>query len=87
MCTCRVKYEFRHKREVKASCTPKGNEMKIVLIADRGFGFGVLLTVHLRITLVDDQLDAQVLYFIIRLLQSSTCFEQRRAHHQKIKFY
>jgi len=26
-------------------------------------------------------------YFIIRLLQSSTCFEQRRAHHQEVKFY
>jgi len=24
-------------------------------------------------------------YFI--LLQSSTCFEQRRAHHQEFKFY
>jgi RNase P protein component len=33
-----VKYEFRVKREVKASFTQKGNEMKIVLIADRGFG-------------------------------------------------
>ena len=37
--------------------------------------FDVLLTVHLSITLVNDQLDAQFLYFIIRLLQSSTCFE------------
>ena len=27
------------------------------------------------LTLVNDQLDAQLLYFIIRLLQSSTCFE------------
>ena len=37
--------------------------------------------------LAKDQLDAQFLYFIIRLLQSSTCFEQRRAHHQEVKFY
>ena len=36
-------------------------------------------------TLVNDQLDAQIVYFIIRLLQSSTCFEQRRAHHQEVK--
>jgi len=43
--------------------------------------FNVLLTVHLSITLVNDQLDAQLLYFIIRLLHSSTCFEQHRAHH------
>jgi len=39
------------------------------------------------ITLVNDQLDAQFFYFIIRLLQSSTCFEQRRAHHQEVKLY
>ena len=49
--------------------------------------FNVLLTVHLSITLVNDQLDAQFFYFIIRLLQSSTCFEQRRAHHQEVKLY
>jgi len=49
--------------------------------------FDVLLTVHLRITLVNDQLDAQLLYFIICLLQSSTCFEQSLAHHQEVKLY
>ena len=37
------------------------------------------------ITLVNDQLDAQLLYFIIRLLQSSTCLKQRRTHHQEAK--
>ena len=42
---------------------------------------------NLSITLVNDQLDAQFFYFIIRLLQSSTCFEQRRAHHQEVKLY
>jgi len=47
----------------------------------------VLLTVHLRITLVNDQIDARFFYIIIRLLQSSTCFEQRRAHHQEVKLY
>ena len=47
--------------------------------------FDVLLTVHIGITTANDQLDAQLLYFIIRLLQSSTCFEQRRAHHQEVK--
>ena len=41
------------------------------------FFFNVLLTVHFSITLVNDQLVAQFFYFIIRLLQSSTCFEQR----------
>jgi len=46
-----------------------------------------LLTVHLSINLVNDQLDAQFFYIIIRLLQSSTCFEQRRAHHQEVKLY
>jgi hypothetical protein len=49
--------------------------------------FDVLLTVHLSIILGSDQLDAQILYFIISLLQSSTCFEQRRAHHQEVKLY
>ena len=49
--------------------------------------FDVLLTVHFSITLVNDQLDAQFFYFIIRLLQSSTCFEQRRAHHQEVSLY
>jgi len=47
----------------------------------------VLLTVHLCVSLVNDQLDAQFLYFIIRLFQSSTCLEQHRAHHQEAKFY
>ena len=51
------------------------------------FFFYVLLNVHLSITLVNDQLGAQFFYFIIRLLQSSTCFEQRRAHHQEVKLY
>jgi len=41
----------------------------------------------LMINLVNDQLDAQIFYFIILLLQSSACFEQRRAHHQEVKFY
>jgi hypothetical protein len=49
--------------------------------------FDVLLTVHLSIILANNQLDAQFLYFIISLLQSSTCFEQRRAHHQEVKLY
>jgi len=38
-------------------------------------------------SLVNDQLDAQFFYLIIRLLQSSTCFEQSRAHHQEVKLY
>jgi hypothetical protein len=49
--------------------------------------FDVLLTVHLHITLATDQLDAQLLYFTILLLQSSTCFEQRRAHYHEVKLY
>ena len=49
--------------------------------------FYVLLSVRLNINLVNDQLDAQIFYFIIRLLQSSTCFEQRHAHHQEVKLY
>jgi hypothetical protein len=37
--------------------------------------------------LASDQLDVQILCFIISLLQSSTCFEQRRAHHQEVKLH
>ena len=37
--------------------------------------------------LLNDQHDAQFFCFIIRLLQSSTCFEQRRAHHQEVILY
>jgi len=43
--------------------------------------------VHISINLVNDQLDAQFFYFIIRLLQSSTWFEQPRAHHQEVRLY
>jgi hypothetical protein len=48
--------------------------------------FDVSLTVHLSITLVNDQLDAQIL---IHLLQSSTytCFEQYLTHPQEVKLY
>jgi len=49
--------------------------------------FNVSLTVHLSINLGNDQLDTQLLNFIIRLLQPSTSFEQRRAHHQEVKLY
>jgi len=49
--------------------------------------FDILLTVHLSIILVNDQFDTQFLYFIISLLQFSTCFEQRRAHHQEVILY
>ena len=41
----------------------------------------------IRQTLVNNQLDAKSFYIIISLLQSSTCFEQRRAHHQEVKLY
>ena len=53
---------------------------------DVGYFFNILLTVHLGTTLGNDQLDALFLYFIIRLLQSSTCFEQRCAHHQEVNY-
>ena len=32
---------------------------------------------------VGDQLDTQF-FFVIRLFQASTCFEQTRAHHQEV---
>jgi len=39
------------------------------------------------LTVANDQLDGQFFHFIIRLLQSSTCFEQSRAHHQEVKLF
>ena len=45
----------------------------------------VSLTVHLSIILANDQLDAQ--FFLIPLLQSSTCLEQHLAHLQGVKLY
>ena len=40
---------------------------------------------QIQLTLVNEQLDAQFFYFNIRLLQSSTYFQQRCAHHQEVK--
>jgi len=40
------------------------------------FFFNIFLTVHFRIILVCDQLDAQFFFSIICLFESSTCFEQ-----------
>jgi len=45
--------------------------------------FNVSLTVHLSITLPNDQLDAQL--FLIHLLQSSTRFEQYLIHPQEVE--
>jgi hypothetical protein len=48
--------------------------------------FYVLLTAHLGIILVNNQLDAQF-FFLICLFQFSTCFEQPHAHHQGNQLY
>jgi hypothetical protein len=45
--------------------------------------FDVSLTVHLSITLANDQLDAQN----FNTLQSSTCFEQYLPHLQEVRLY
>ena len=47
----------------------------------------VLLTVHLSIILVINQLIAKKSCFIISLLYASTCFEHCCAHHQEVKLY
>ena len=49
--------------------------------------FDILLTVHLSIILATNQLNAQILVFVISLLYSSTCFEHYCAHHQDVKLY
>ena len=49
--------------------------------------FDVLLTVHLSIILVINQLDAQILYIIINLLYASTCFEHYVLIIRRSKLY
>ena len=49
--------------------------------------FEILLTVHLSIIMAIEQLNAQILIFLISLLYSSTCFEHWCAHHQEVKLY
>ena len=49
--------------------------------------FDIFLTVHLSIILVTDKLNAQILFFIISLLYSSTCFEHCCAHHHEVKLH
>jgi hypothetical protein len=46
--------------------------------------FYILLTVHLGIIVINNQLDAQFLLYIFRF---STCFEQPCAHHQGSQLY
>ena len=47
----------------------------------------VLLTVHLSISLDNDQPDAHLLYFTIRPLQSSTCFEHYMLIIRRLNFF
>ena len=49
--------------------------------------FDLTRGVSFQLTLVNDHPETQFFYFIIRLLQSSTCFEERCAHHQEVKLY
>jgi hypothetical protein len=46
--------------------------------------FYILLTVHLGVILVNNQLDA---LFYMYLFHFSTCFEQPSAHHQENQLY
>ena len=84
---------LHRKKRAKISCVPLARlrvSCEAVQVADKQtcighitsfLSFYVLLTLHRSLALVNDQLDTQFFYFIIHLLQSSTCFEQRRAHH------
>jgi hypothetical protein len=47
--------------------------------------FYILVTVHLGIILINNQLDAQ--HFCIYLFRFSTCFEQLCTHHQESQLY
>ena len=46
-----------------------------------------VLKYSVKIILAIDQLNAQILVFLISLLYSSTCFEHCCAHHQMVKLY
>jgi hypothetical protein len=63
-----------------------GNPRIVLLPAVEPRNLDDWLTVHRSITLVDFQLDAQILIYlhIIHLLNSSTCFEHYPAHLQKV---
>jgi hypothetical protein len=54
---------------------------KMILNLSNGFSIEEL------VSLGNDQLDTQLLYFTICLLQSSTRFQERHANHQEVKFY
>jgi hypothetical protein len=44
-----------------------------------------VLQYEIFIILATDQLNAQILVFLLSLLYSSTCFEHCCAHHQEVK--
>ena len=50
-------------------------ERKLLLTWQSGYRFLSLLTVHLSMSLDNDELNARLLSFTIRPLQSSTCFK------------
>jgi len=88
----RLQFDHEAKRqsmERRGTNYPLQKKIRLQKIAFQGNAehLYVLLTVQLGITLLNNQLEAQFFYFIIRLLQSSTCFEQRRAHIQEVKLY
>ena len=77
------------RRVKKTKCLPtffKQTETELVS-ETRRLIFEVLNTKKWTKTLANNQHDAQLLYFIIHLLQSSTCFEVSRVHHQEVKLY
>ena len=53
----------------------KGAWFQEIYVKQDKLFFYILLTVHLSIILDNDQLNTKLLYFTIRLLWSSTCFE------------
>ena len=64
--------------------TPGRDRLKAVTVGTSTCAilYGCALQTEAKL-LVGDQLDAKFFY-IIRLFQSSTCFEQTRAHHQEV---
>jgi len=46
---------------------------------------GKTVTVTMRLFLVINQINAEILVFVISLLYASPCFEHYCAHHQEVK--
>jgi len=74
-CTIRRNFKMLSFTSETVRCSGVYFRIEPVLFIYCTINFYVLFTVHLSISLDNDQLDAHLLYFTMRLLCSSTCFK------------